>query len=145
MYFKFLLVFFSAVMLAACGKPDTDLGDVQPAVAPKASSTAIFLPGGGGIDFGIALTTDVKNINASFGRAERIRVLYIKEDIEKVISSISGVLLEFGYDEKEIRRNSEEIVYTYSKEDKIFSVNYQDEFSEGFNRKVRVLFWHWDD
>ena len=41
MNFKFLLVFFSAVMLAACGKPDIDLGDVQPAVAPKASSTAI--------------------------------------------------------------------------------------------------------
>ncbi|AKX54007.1 hypothetical protein [Thiopseudomonas alkaliphila] len=146
MYFKFLLVFFSAVMLAACGKPDTDLGDVQPAVAPKASSTAIFLPGGGGIDFAMLPVADSSGKNSKDVPFKSLYYDFSGKQPEEIDKAIDKVLLNQGYSKKEEALHGSLIKnYLYRKEgSNPIAVQYSEHFKEGFQHTVRVLFWWYE-
>lgn len=145
MNFKFLLVFFSAVMLVACGKPDTDLADVQPAVAPKASSTAIFLPGGGGIDFGITPAKENKGFSKITKRPTRSVMVYLDHNIEEVFQVTTEVLKKQGYKSHEKPHAKHQKHYIYAKDNKRISIAYNEVYREGFSKQTSVFFWYWDD
>lgn len=142
---KILLVFFSAVMLAACGKSDTDLDDVQPAVASKASSTAIFLPGGGGIDFGFGPVID-RSGETKHGAYKSLYYDF-KQSVDEVSDSIDKVLQSQGY-RKELKKDLKEGVlqeFLYGKEGfNRVAVQYRYHVKEGFQKKTRVLFWWYE-
>lgn len=146
MKFKILLVFFSTVMLVACGKPNTDLDDVQPAVAPKANSTAIFLPGGGGIDFAMLPVADSSGKNSKGMPFKSLYYDFSGKQPEEIDQAIDEVLLNQGYSKKEEALRDGLIKnYLYRKEGfNPIAVQYSEYFKEGFQHTIRVLFWWYE-
>ena len=145
MNFKFLLVFFSAVILMACGKPDVDLEGVQAPIALKASSTAIFLPGGGGIDYGVLPYKVKKDFIDTYNRPSRAVTFHITSSVDDVIQATNEVFESQEYIVKKGRHKQHQEIYEYYKDGNKFTVAYDDIYREGFSRQVSVFFWHWDD
>lgn len=146
MNFKFLFVFFSALMLAACGKPDTDLDDVQPAVASKASSTAIFLPGGGGIDFAMPPAANGSGSDANGKPYKSLYYDFSAQKPEEIDQAIDEVLLNQGYSKTEEALHDgiiKNFLYVKAGFNPI-AVQYSENFKEGFQHTVRVLFWWYE-
>ncbi|AKX45624.1 hypothetical protein AKN87_11375 [Thiopseudomonas alkaliphila] len=138
MNFKFLLVFFSAVMLVACGKPDTDLDDVQPAVAPKASSTAIFLPGGEGIDFGKAPILVREGVDNGGTPYKLVTFEFVEQAVD-VDLAINKLLKSYGYERREIPDDKLTLRVIYSKNNSRILFRYSNLFKEGFTRKTSLV------
>ena len=146
MNFKFLLVFFSVVMLAACGKPDTDLDDVQPAVAPKASSTAIFLPGGGGIDFAMLPVIDGSGSDVNGKPFKSLYYDFSGKQSKEIEQAIDEILLTQGYTKTEepLREGIiKNILYVKTGFNPI-AIQYSEHFKEGFQHTIRVFFWWYE-
>lgn len=146
MKFKFLLVFFSTVMLVACGKPDTDLDDVQPAVAPKASSTAIFLTGGGGIDFGMLPITKGRGKNEQGIEISQSYVFqFVNKEVREVEEAVDSVLLSQGYVKQDASKEKEDLFdryIRYFKDEQGVVFTFKKTASEGFTQETRLGIWH---
>lgn len=133
-------------MLVACGKPDTDLDDVQPAVAPKANSTAIFLPGGGGIDFGIPPIWKARGKNPEGIENSQSYKFRLVEPLIAVEAAVEQVLLEQGYVKKiitdtELSKKFERFIH-FTKDNNLVVVMLNHSAAEGFKLVTELDIWH---
>lgn len=138
MYKKVLFLGLAASLLGGC---DTEPGDnkleQEQQIAPKASSTAIFLPGGGGIDFGKEPTTIREGVDR--GTPYKLVVFEFSENVEDVDLAVSKVLSKYGYSKRVIPDEKLELRAVYSKDNHRVLFRYSSIFKEGFNKKTKLV------
>ena len=150
MYKKALFLGLAASLLGGCdtGSSDNKVEQVQQEqIAPKASSTAIFLPGGGGVDFGFLPVLDTESKPDSLGRITKIIRFDFEEKvaIEDIERSISSLLTEQGYKKVERKAKGQNVYeHSYNKQavNPIY-IRYRHVVKEGFYNKKQVEFsWY---
>lgn len=140
---KIALSILLAISIAGCGE-----GNIEATAVPKqqqqenvASKTAIYLPGGTGLDFGREPISSKENTIAEGRKARSIEFLF-SESIESVSAAVDKVLLDQGYVKKTVEHKGfvQHDVYSKGKESVAFAYNYS--VKEGFNKETKLVIWH---
>lgn len=143
MWKKIVPISLCVALVVGCdGKDDAQInvisktaGGSSQQVAERKSDTAIYLPGGVGLDFGRAPSTD-KVIE---DKSSKIRIVAYEfsESHEEVDKSIASILEDSGYVRKVNPPGSNALSVTYLKQGaKPVLARYALSVREGFNKKT---------
>lgn len=143
MKLKLLLILFSGVFLNACGKSATDLNSIQPAVSSKGSFTAVFFPGGGGIDFVMLPAFESSGVDINNKPFKSLYYDFVGRKQGEVDKAIDNILINQGYTKVEIAAPvGVDKYYLYQKAGvNMMAVWYSKEVKEGFKYITRTYFW----
>lgn len=106
----------------------------------KTTGTAIYLPGGGGVDFGRSPVRS--SVISDRGIEHQLVVYEFDEGIEVLDQALSKLLMAEGYERNEEPDATYKLRVVYHKEgfDKAL-FRYAIETREGFTRKTKLVMW----
>lgn len=148
MWKKITLASLCLGLVVGCGDKDAaqikaiDKSSVegQQQVAEQESGTAIYLPGGAGLDFGKRPVTVTES---KWNDKDVISYFYEFDDVsyEVLDNAISAILIGDGYTRTEAN-DPRLIKYTeYKKGDAIVAISYADNVREGFTKNILLKVW----
>ncbi|TXR38925.1 hypothetical protein FVE88_12165 [Ectopseudomonas mendocina] len=138
--YKLLVVSVSLIVLFGCGEK-TEVNKASGSKGGQAQShseTAIYLPGGAGIDFGKKPFSD----NGGGEGIARSIVFLFSESRESVSSAVDKVMLEQGYIGAAVPHEKYAEHNIYRKDDAKVSFAYNESLKEGFSRETKLLIWY---
>lgn len=149
MWKKITLVSLCLALVVGCGDKDAeqvkainkDAGEGQQHVAEQKSGTAIYLPGGAGLDFGRAPVID-KVVEDKSSKI-RIVIYEFSETHEEIDKSIASIVEDAGYVRKINPPGSYDLSVSYLKQGaKPVLARYALRVREGFYKKTTLtLSW----
>jgi len=133
---KFLLVAFVLAALVGCDQvgEKKDVSTVQD--SKTASTTALYLPGGVGIDFGVAPVKD--EVVDYKGSNVRIVTYQLDAEAADIDSAVSAILQTEGYKRKENPKGKNDLSVNYHSSSVKALFRYKKVVSEGFVKYTRV-------
>lgn len=139
-------ILISFLVLAGCGEaPESNLPEPQKTTKEiQKTNTAIYLPGGVGIDFGILPYKDMSGVTDKGRRFKDIRY-EISGSFSMADEQLKKILTDAGYSRKENLISKDEISVTYQKEShNPIDIRYTWEIKEGFTKKAVVSLWWYE-
>lgn len=136
MHKKLMVVGVMLFYLTAC---DNDSVKESKQTNPQESvsqSTAIYLPGGVGVDFGLLPEND-RAVTDKSGEG-RVVTYVLSESYKTVDEALSSILISAGYKRSQADVGDKVRVIYRKKNVSPVLVRYSEQVSEGFNRKTRV-------
>lgn len=155
MWKKITLVSLCLGLVVGCGDKDSaqvkaihnSAGDGKQQVAEQKSGTAIYLPGGVGVDFGLKPEREV----VSEDKLSKVKVISYKvsDSVADIDKSLWGIFEPLEYTRKVNKSSEGALSVTYKKiggqRFDYFNVNYKSEVREGFEKHSLVaISWRFD-
>lgn len=140
------IILISFLVLAGCGEtPEGNLPEPQKTTKEfQQTNTAIYLPGGVGIDFGMPPYKDMSGITDKGRRFKDIRY-EISGAFSMADEQLKKILTDAGYSRKENLVSKDDIRVTYQKgNNNPIDVRYTWEVKEGFTKKAVVSLWWYE-
>ena len=148
MWKKITLVSLCLAVVVGCGDKDAaqvkaidnNAGEGKQQVAEQKSETAIYLPGGAGLDFG---RKPVAVVESKWKDKDVITYAFEFDDAtyDEVDGSISPILLSEGYARTEANDPRLIKYTTYKKGEAVVSISYTDNVREGFTKNLLLKVW----
>lgn len=141
---KMLFVAAGLTFLVGCDgsvKSDPKNIAVQESSEVALSETALYLPGGGGVDFGVKPSTD--KFNYWQGRKYRVLQYQISADYKELDKQLSEVLGNYGYVRSKDVTPKEgllQVSFSHANSQPV-NIKYSKVFKEGFAESVQVEIW----
>lgn len=141
-----LIAALMGLALAGCEKQSSSSSESVDAIKKGSSTnTAIYLPGGGGIDFGLLPTKDVSGEKGPDGRSSRSITYLLDAKIDEVVDALNDVLGEQGYKHDKQQSASQDQLYYYTKPGAHFAVAFNEKVQEGLVKKTSIMIWYWEE
>lgn len=134
---NFLLVAFFLVALVGCDQAGEKKNVSAAQDFKESSATALYLPGGVGIDFGVAPVKD--DVIDYQGDDVRVVIYRLDSETADIDSELSAILQGEGYSRKENPKGTNDLSVTYSNASGRVMFRYKVNASEGFVKHTRVL------
>lgn len=134
------------VLLAGCGEaektgPTSAVPQQEQDEQHQVSKTAIYLPGGAGLDFGREPSRDVVIEDA----VSKVKIVTyeFKDDYEAIDKSISDILVSDGYSRVELPPGDDKKAVHYQRKGETpVIVRYREEIKEGFYKRTSAhIYW----
>ena len=141
---KFLFAVAGLAFLVGCDgsvTSDSRKIGVQESSQTTLSDTALYLPGGGGVDFGVKPSLD--KVNEWKGRKYRVLQYNVSADYKELDRQLSEVLIGYGYVRaSDVKPNKGLLQTSYSRADaKPVHIKYIKTVKEGFSEGVMIEIW----